>query len=187
MPITTTTTFPIDRLNPHFPAARLRTPTQVTAQPCDANGRPVNLTGDPTQDFPWLYPPVTAQDFTMAAVIDLPAIGVESDILTFTAPVGWDGIITQVSHEVIGGAFNQGDGSLIFRILRNGQPVPSYGQMFLTYGTAMQPRALAFGIPILANGVIQYRVANVSMGAGGVRVAATMAGWYWKIAKGYDR
>ena len=134
-------------------------------------------------EYPWVTPPPRFQAIDFQAIIDTPLVGSgDTDVLTFTVPRGFDGIIRRLSHNYTGGGFQQGSGGLVWRILANGRAIKNYDNILFEFGTLAVPRPTD-GIRIYENQFIEY-VVNVAGGGGFVPSAATsiictLAGWIW--------
>jgi hypothetical protein len=85
----------------------------------------------------WSLPIDVSSSVTMAAAVQAP--NVWTTALTYTAPTGWFGRISGYGVNVRDATYTW-NSSLIWRILVNGQPVPSLANWGQQRGTIYQPR-----------------------------------------------
>src|SRR5262249_11923755 len=139
----------------------------------------------PHQLYPWQYQAPGYESFDNTNVINTPDVGVLAQIVTITAPIGWDGVINRIAHGFLGGTFQEGTGDLIWRILLNsptviGQPIKNYGALITSFGSVNYPREIS-GF-ILRSGQTAYYVVDVEndLLVGGTRIFATFSGYFWR-------
>lgn len=143
---------------------------------------------------PALSPPLitSKQSFLYPGVVPLPtAPSADTLILKFNVPSNWDGFITQIANGFNGPGFIPGDGSLIWRVLQNGQAVKNYDSIqvalgiYSASGGGVQPFILAPpGIPIYADDVIQMVINNVSRNAATSQIYGLLGGYFFPTGGG---
>lgn len=136
---------------------------------------------------PWLNMPVDGKAFDKLEVIDTPDYGDPETIVTrLTCPTGYNGIVKRISNNFLGGSFNPGLPSLIWRI-RNGVAISSssfvdnYSRIVIEFGTTNYPRE-SDGIFLVSDQTLLYTVENNDpvLPAGGTsQVACCFAGFFW--------
>lgn len=131
------------------------------------------------RDLPWLYPPPGFRSFDWVRSIATPAVGVETTVLGFSVPVGFDGVIRRISNNFTGGGFIQGSGDLIWRIRVNNRVVQNFGAILTEFGSISQPREID-GIVVRAGQAVTYSVtcSNAAL-SGGSYVVCCFSGYYW--------
>jgi hypothetical protein len=120
-------------------------------------------------------------------VIDLPAVGDTTTIMTYAPPPGWTAVILRIGHDFIGTGvgFTEGSGQLIWQINLNGnQPIPNYGSMTTTIGAVKHLEDISPGLIVQSGQTVYYRVNNVSLVAGGTKVFAGISGYEWRNQDG---
>lgn len=116
---------------------------------------------------PWEVPPPDAQPFDFVGIIVTPALGaVNTVVLTFTVPFGWDGVIKGISNRYIGAGFVEGSGDLIWRIFVAAAAARNYDSIQVTFGTGDQNRRVeGNGIRLYSTEVVQYTVSVAAAAA----------------------
>ncbi len=135
---------------------------------------------------PWIAMPPAGRRFSYIASVSLPAEGVETDVVTFSAPLGYDGVITQHFHLFLPsglGTFTEGSGQIAWRVRLNTCPVKGYQHMLTTQGGLQSPMYMDNGgIRIRAPQLIRY---TVTLGAGSLaqllagRIHCGLIGWFY--------
>lgn len=133
-----------------------------------------------TRDLPvWLYPPRNWENIDQLSYVLLPAIGSTATILTYTVPIGRNGVINKVACNFVGGGWTAGTGDVVWRILVDGVPPPgatSYDNITDSLGSPAQPVGIS-GFRIFENQTVTVVIFNNPGGAsGGVVVAGQRAG-----------
>lgn len=131
--------------------------------------------------FPWIEPPEGFQPFDFAAVVDTPAVSgplTDSLVLSFAVPRGFDGVIKDLSHNVVGGGFTEGSGDLVWRLRVDNQFVKNYGRITVQFGTIAEPRG-TYGIVLKSGQTFRYLVANAAYLVGGTKIICTARGWFY--------
>lgn len=132
------------------------------------------------KDLPiWLYPPINWENIDQMAYVLLPAIGASVNIISFTVPIGRNGVINKVASNFVGGGWTEGTGDLLWRILVDGAPPPgatSYAAIPASLGSPAQPVGIA-GFRIFENQTLTLVGVNNAAGPnGGVVVAGQRFG-----------
>lgn len=150
--------------------------------PVDPHGGSIDLGSGPQQarDLPiWLYPPRNWENVDQLAYALLPALNTTATILSYTVPIGRNGVINKVACNFVGGGWVAGTGDVVWRILLDGAPPPgatSYDTVVDSLGSPAQPVGIS-GFRIFENQVLSLVVFNNPGGAnGGVVVAGQRCG-----------
>lgn len=129
-------------------------------------------------------PPPGAQTFLFPGAINLPASpSADTTIFSFKVPPNWDGFINQIANGFNGNGFLPGSGSLVWRVLQNGQAVKNFDNIQVALGIyspqgGVNPFPLAApGIPIYSDDVIALVVNNVSLVTGVSQVYGLLGGY----------
>jgi hypothetical protein len=127
----------------------------------------------------WLYPSVNWENIDQLAYALLPAIGSTVTIISFTVPIGRNGIINKVATNFVGGGWVEGTGDVVWKVLIDGTPPPastSYDSIFGSLGSPAQPVGIA-GFRIFENQTLTVVAFNNPGGPdGGVVVAGQRVG-----------
>lgn len=134
---------------------------------------------------PWVTMPDGGFPFSSNGTIALPAVGSGfTDIIgpngqyVMQVPNGSDGVIKLITCFFNGQGFISGSGSLIWRILLDGQAVRNYDNILVQLGVAPFPGTTE-GIRVKSGQTVQLQVSNVSEVAGGTQVFGFLGGWYY--------
>lgn len=116
------------------------------------------------------------------AVIPTPAITggppyTWTDILNYSIPNGFDGVIKRIAHNYNGAGFVQGSGTLIWRMLINSQAVRNYDNILVYYGDNVT--GYTDGIRLRSGDIFQYQVTNVGLAGAATQIFAFTGGWYY--------
>jgi|HubBroStandDraft_6_1064221.scaffolds.fasta_scaffold756274_2 hypothetical protein len=127
----------------------------------------------------WIEPPSQWENVDLLAYALLPAIGATVTILTYTVPIGRNGVIQKVANNFVGGGWTAGTGDLVWRILVDGAPPPgatNYDTILDSLGSPALPTKIA-GFRIFENQTITVVLFNNPGGPdGGVIVAGQRTG-----------
>jgi len=150
----------------------------VNSYPMPAEGS--RVIGPERRDLPiWLYPPVNFENLDQIAYVLLPAIGSTATIISFTVPIGRNGMINKIAANFVGGGWTEGTGDVKWRVLVDGTPPPgatSYDSIVASPGSPAQPVGIA-GFRIFENQVVTLVAFNDPAGPnGGVVVAGQRVG-----------
>lgn len=148
----------------------------ATDTPAASSG-PIEISRMP----PWIFPDENSIHFDNAGDIVIPAIGVESAIVTFSVPKGQNGVLKTLGNALIGGGFTDGSGAVVWRILQNGQAVRGKENILNSFGSVAAPSQIGGGgfIRILENDLIQLTALNVAIPPAGQIVAGRLSGWFY--------
>lgn len=121
--------------------------------------------------------------------IALPAESAQADIISFTVPQGYNGIINGVANNYVGGGWIEGSGAVIWQILVDGAPPPgavSYGSILGSLGSPANPTRIA-GFRITENQVVTVVAQNVSITpVSGQLVGARLLGYLYPTSEETD-
>ncbi len=131
----------------------------------------------------WNWMPRSGQSYTEPGWIALPAATNDSTvdgstIVTFTVPPGMNGVVDRIAMQFIGAGFTDGSGSLIWRILQNGQAVPNYGAILGSLGSVSNPQQIA-PIILVEGDVVELTIDNVNLPGGAGEVTGLLGGWFY--------
>lgn len=165
------------------------------APPPTAPGAPAAQTSQTQQSTPasisqlpvWLFRPPDGQSFDFAASVGIPAIGAAAVIVvSFTVPNGYNGIINRIANQIVGGAFTDGSGALVWQIATNmnnpGSPIiaPNYNAIISSLGATQLPSEIS-GIPIRQAQLVALLVKNVSVVAAGQIITGRLGGFFYPV------
>lgn len=129
--------------------------------------------------YPWVEPPPGFQSFDYSKHIATPAVGVDTEVLQFVVPDGFDGIIRRLSNNYTGPNFVQGSGQLIWRLLVDRMVVKNYGQILIEMGSIHHPRDTD-GILVRSGQVVRYMVTCSDAAlVGTTGIICSLAGYFW--------
>jgi hypothetical protein len=133
---------------------------------------------------PWVQMPPDGEPFNPLAWIVLPAVAaVDNPIVTLVVPPGRDGVITRIANVVFGAGWTEGSGTLIWRILRNGEAVRNFEAILASLGNVSNPLSLqGSGIRIYEGDTVVFTIQNTAIVPGGQQVGAMFGGWFYPKA-----
>jgi hypothetical protein len=151
--------------------------SQSQADAADAPTSPeqVEIASQPV----WNYPPAQWENVDQLGYALLPAIGATAVIVSFTVPIGRNGIINKIGNNFVGGGWVEGTGDVLWRVLVDGVPPPGATSYFTIAGSLGSPAAptIIAGFRIFENQVISLVAFNNPAGpSGGVVVAGQRVG-----------
>ena len=165
--------------NPHEILKSYPVPSNPPPTPNDNFGGislPV-LDEQPVRQSWWLDPPPGFRPFDYQASINVPAVGVETTVLTFTADIGFGGVIKRIACVFSGSGFIPGSGSLIWRVQINGNPHDGYGAITSSLGTDSVAEGIEGGIIFQPRDVIEVTVLNSLLALVGGITICRLAGY----------
>jgi hypothetical protein len=126
--------------------------------------------------------PPEGQRLNKIGNINLPvAEGVETPVITFQVPPGYDGVIVNPVNEYTGTGFFEGSGDIVWRIRLNRRYVKDYGNIQTTLGSLTLPMsAQTHTIRLESNQIVTY---TATLGAGalgrlnGGKIICAIIGW----------
>jgi hypothetical protein len=143
---------------------------------------------------PWQEMPGTGQRFQRRASIVRPALpNVETTVLTWRVPPGWDGVIITVTNVFVPiappvGELVDGSGDLTWRLQDNFRYFRDLGNITISLGSLQYPYELdGAGYRIYSNDTIVYTVTMSAAGAANLdpqgRVICAITGWLYPMAE----
>lgn len=131
----------------------------------------------PTALPPWNFPTWDSKFFDRVGVIGLPAIATPTQIVSFTMPAGFTGVVKWLANIYLGGGFQDGSGNLIWQVLIDGNPVEDYEAVTAQLGTLPVPTETF--IPVMENQTVSVWITVVVVPGGGASTGARLKGWRW--------
>ena len=132
-------------------------------------------------DYPWHTPPPGWESFLLPSTIATPAANdVLTEVLSFTVPSGYYGVINKLSHYYTGAGLVPGSGDLTWYIFRNDQVVKNFEGLTIEFGRT-QPWPID-GIPMLPGQFFSYRVTHAStslLPSAGTIIVAIVGGYFY--------
>ena len=107
-----------------------------------ALANPGAVPAEPVQRPLWVDPPSQWENIDQLNYVALPAIGSIATILSYTVPIGRNGVIQKIANNFVGGGWVEGTGDVIWRILVDGAGIPganSYTNILGSLGSPGQP------------------------------------------------
>lgn len=92
---------------------------------------------------PWIDPPDGSVSYDQHGVLALPVPGNSGNVLSFTVPDGYDGVINAFSWNFVGGGFTDGSGTIIVQLLRGNAAIRNYDNILVQCGTVGVPRPIS--------------------------------------------
>jgi len=128
---------------------------------------------------PWLFPPASARNLIAANAIIIPAIGAGfTDIVRVQVDRGKNGVIKWFANQFVGNGFQDGSGSLIWRLLIDGKTVPGFESILVSLGTNQAPREIA-PVRLLNARLVELQVSNLAIVPAGQIIEGSIAGWLY--------
>lgn len=140
----------------------------------------------PVSRSPWLDMPAGGQPFRYpnAAATTLPAQAAESTVVSFTVPLGRNGVIQRLANQFIGGGFTEGSGGITWRIEVNGVPVSGFHNLLGTNGTMSAPADLtASPIRIHEGDFVALICRNVSVNQAQQPLLGMLGGYFYPLSQ----
>jgi hypothetical protein len=129
---------------------------------------------------PWVEAPQNFQPFDEFGNVALPAApSVDTTILSMLVPDGYDGVIKNYSLNFGGGGFVQGSGTIVWRVLVDGQALRNFTVITSEKGSAQSPRAISGGIRLFSGQLVTAVVNHVSDITLTGDVSASFGGWFY--------
>jgi hypothetical protein len=146
--------------------------------------RQVNLT---TADPAHVSPTVWSEPVDESARVSIPAAaalpGVWQDVITLEIPKGRWARIEGYGYSVEDPAYTY-DGGIQFRILVNGNPVPSLSTFTEQRGTPINPRKVFF--LATSQQQIKFQARRAVAAAGAQDLVAVLTGWTWILRNTFE-
>ena len=144
-----------------------------------ALANPGAVPAEPVQRPLWVDPPSQWENIDQLNYVALPAIGAIATILSYTVPIGRNGVIQKIANNFVGGGWVEGTGDVIWRILVDGAGIPganSYTNILGSLGSPANPVKIS-GFRVFENQVITVVAFNNPAGPnGGIVVAGQLVG-----------
>lgn len=143
-----------------------------------------SLVPAPVEQPPWVTKPSGGQDFIEPniASVALPVIAAEVTVVTFTVPLGQNGVIKRMANQYVGGGWTEGNAALIWRLEADGVPIRNFENIIFTIGTTNTPQDFGDGgIRVFENQVIALIARNAAIAVAGQLLLGSLAGWYYPI------
>ena len=149
-------------------------PESASTQPVGSPANPITAT-----HRPWIDEPTGSIPFDEQGAIPAPAApqpGIDVNVVLFTVPHGFDGVINFISNNTTDSAFVDGSGALIWKILINGRPIRNFGNILVQKGTIAQGRSIS-PIRLFSGDVVSYTVQFVGVVTG--QVVCSLSGYFY--------
>lgn len=134
---------------------------------------------------PWVEMPPEGERLQKSGSIALPVAElVDTTILDFTMPVGWDGVATNIMMTVTGAGFIEGSGDVIWRLQVGSRWIPDFSNVIFQLNDLRNPHSLVGGYIRLLS--LQRVRIFAMLGAGALgrldpadRLNAAVVGWQY--------
>lgn len=129
----------------------------------------------------WIDPPRQWENVDQINYATLPAVGADVTILSFTVPIGRNGVINKIACNFVGGGWVEGSGDVVWRILVDGAPPPgatSYNSIIASAGSPANPVKIS-GFRVFENQLITLIARNVAIIPAGQLVGGRLMGYYY--------
>jgi len=112
-----------------------------------------------------------------------PPDGSDQLVLSVTAPLGYDGIITKVVNMFTGTGFVEGSGGIAWRVKIGNKYARNLGNILFTYGSLTDPFVIpGVGVPIVSGQTLRYLVnipAISPVGGQNAQIICAVFGWFY--------
>lgn len=125
-----------------------------------------------------LFPSADSRAFDFVSYAALPGVGLQTVLLSFTVPGGYNGVIVRFGNAYVGPGFVEGSGSLQWQLLDNNVPVPNYENIPASLGATANPSPVS-NIRIKEGHRIQLVINNISLVVGGASSGGRLGGWFY--------
>jgi hypothetical protein len=134
---------------------------------------------------PWVEMPPEGERLQKVGSIPLPVAElVDTPILDFTMPIGWDGVGTNIMMTVAGSGFVEGSGDVVWRMQVGQRWIPDFSNVIFSLNDLRNPHALVGGYIRLLS--LQRVQIFAMLGAGALgrldpagRLNAAVVGWQY--------
>jgi len=127
-----------------------------------------------------LFPSADSEAFDFNAYVNLPAIAASADIIVFTVPAGFHGIIKRLGNNFVGGGFQEGAGGVVWQILADGVAIPNYDKILASLGTIYAPTEVS-SIRVREGQKIELLVNNINIAVAGQLCGGRLGGWFYPV------
>lgn len=157
----------------------------LSAPPEPASSQAIGSIPNPaaTQRRVWLEEPPGSIPFDEQATGAIPPANVppappmDTVILTFAVPQGFDGVIKWITN-VLSPEQPFPPGSLVWKILANGRPIRNFGNITVEKGTIAQGREVS-PIRIFSGDIISYTISQIAPSALTGTTVVSATGYYY--------
>lgn len=142
---------------------------------------PTDVPAEPVQRPIWIDPPSQWENIDQLNYVPLGAIGSTVIIVSYTVPIGRNGIIKKVANNFVGGGWVEGTGQIIWQILLDGTPPPganSYANILGSLGSPASPTEIS-GFRVRENQVLTLVAQNISVLVAGQLVGGRLVGFQY--------
>lgn len=127
---------------------------------------------------PHLWQPTSGLPFNQATYVTIPAVAAATNILDFTVPEGYDGVINQMGNNFVGGGFVDGSGDVQWQLFIDDAPYPNFENIICSLGTPAQPSFIG-SVNIWEKQRIRLVVNNVAIVVAGQKIGGRLSGWFY--------
>jgi hypothetical protein len=133
---------------------------------------------------PWIKMPQQGRRFQEIGTLPLAAfaLAVDTPVLTFQVPIGFDGVIMGNVNRFIGLGFVEGSGDIEWRIQLSRRYAPDYGLITTSLGDMTAPTPFTGGgVRVYSHQTIRYlaRVNNFAPLDPNGRILTALYGWFY--------
>ena len=125
-----------------------------------------------------LFPSADSQAFDFVKYVALPAVTAQANVVNFTVPDGFNGIIVRLGNVYVGSGFTEGSGALFWQLLDNNTPIANYENIPASLGATANPSQVS-SIRIKEGHRIALVVNNASLIVGGAFSGGRLGGWFY--------
>lgn len=131
-----------------------------------------------------VQPPLWSDPVDLSARVTVPAaVGQYQNVISYKVPPGRWARISAYGVNVLDPAYTY-DGSLLWRITVNGNPVPTLGDWGIQRGSIVQPRSTV--ITLREDWILGFDVRRAVVAAGTTAVDMCIIGWAWRYRFNYE-
>ena len=141
----------------------------------------ISISRLPAQNF---IPP-EGREFRNAAYVAIPNQGAQANVVQFTVPQGYNGIINRFANVYVGGGFQEGAGLISFTLYADFNPgivATGFNNILASLGSVQNPAVLN-GIKIKENQLVTLVVNNSNPGVvpAGQLIGGLVGGYYYPV------
>jgi hypothetical protein len=116
--------------------------------------------------------------FIPKGAIALPTVGGEATIVEFTVPVGYNGVITELTNVYLGGGFDPTAASIVWRVLANNRAIRNFENIVTQTGSLETPAPIP-NLRVYAGQVIKMIVYHANNALLNGAVAGGFTGYFY--------
>lgn len=131
---------------------------------------------------PWFKMPMDGQvlNNNIAFQASSLAVNVNTSLIEFRIPIGWDGVINRIYHTYTGLGFEDGSGQLYWRLRVGSRYARNLGSIPFLYGSIASPFAIpGYGILVYSNQKVSYEVEKTDASINNGNIICGVVGWIW--------